>query len=100
MERLPNENQLNVEKTFEDQKDVVNLTIVPAILKLLDRNTFPITSGVVYDILHNHHRHQREEHLKKGRSSTFQDKQNRRRHGNSRRSDVSKESAYDILFYF
>ena len=91
---------MKLNKTFEDQKDTVNSIIVPTILRSLDRETFPITSGVAYDILHRHHRHRREEFLKEDRSIAFKDQQTRRRHANSRRSDVSKKSVYSYLFLF
>jgi hypothetical protein len=79
-------------KTFEEQRNLVNSTIVPTVMKTLDQETFPIVDGVVYDIFHSRHRHQREEFLKKNRSDEFKDKQNRRRHANSQRSDVSDKS--------
>src|SRR2546425_830536 len=51
-----------------------------------------------YDMLHNRHKHRREEHLIKQRSVSFQDTQNRRKHMNSRRNDVSV--LFCSLYYF
>jgi hypothetical protein len=61
-------------------------------MSALDSDTFPVTEGIVYDMVHARHKHQREEHLKKTRSTNFQDEQARRKHLNSRRNDVSNES--------
>lgn len=40
-------------------------------------------------MIHNRHKHQREEFLKKQKETSFQDEQARRKHMNSRRNDVS-----------
>jgi len=89
-----------LDKTFEEQKELVNSTIVPTVMKTLDKDTFPIVDGVVYKILRSRHHHQREEFLKKGRSDNYKDKQDRRCHVNSRRSDVSNKSIYVYLILF
>ena len=68
----------------------MNSTLIPTILKSIDGNTFPVTSGVIYEILHSRYRHKREEYLNLSKSEEFKDRQNRRRHVNGRRSDVSK----------
>jgi hypothetical protein len=60
-------------------------------MSALDSDTFPVTDGIVYNLIHARHKHQREEHLKKSRTSEFQDKQARRKHLNSRRNEVSNE---------
>ena len=86
---MPNENQLHLDQTFESQRNLITNTIVPDVMKALDKNMFSISEGIVYEMIHNRHKHQREEYLKKQQSSANQDKQNRRKHLNSRRNDVS-----------
>jgi len=54
------EAQLDVEKTFEDQKDHVTKNIMPTLMKTLDLVTYPIGEGVIYEMIHTRHRHQRE----------------------------------------
>ncbi|GBC51627.2 hypothetical protein GLOIN_2v1773218 [Rhizophagus irregularis DAOM 181602=DAOM 197198] len=46
-----------------------------------------ISEAIVYDMIHNRHKHQREEFLKKQKETSFQDEQARRKHMNSRRND-------------
>jgi len=58
----------------------------------INDNIFPIADGILYDIIHSLHRHRREEHLKKNRSSSEKKLQEKRKHSNSRRHDVSKYS--------
>ncbi|CAB4445407.1 unnamed protein product [Rhizophagus irregularis] len=55
-------------------------------MNALDSDTFPVTEGVIYDIIHIRHKHQREEHLKKSRNEEYQDEQTRRKNLNSRRN--------------
>ena len=43
---MPKEAQLDVEKTFEDQKDHVTKNIMPTLMKTLDLVTYPIGEGV------------------------------------------------------
>lgn len=96
---MPIASQLNLDETFEDQKDLVNNTIVPTVMEALDKETFPITETIVYEIIHNRHKHQREEHLKKKQSEKVQDEQNRRKHSNSRRNDV-RNRPFTISSFF
>jgi len=78
----------------------VNSTIVPTVMEALDSNMFPVAETIVYDMIHNRHKHQREEHLNKQQSPTIQDKNARRKHQNSRRNDVStKIFSFDSVFY-
>jgi hypothetical protein len=86
---MPNENQLQLDQTFESQRNLVTNTIVPTVMKALDKDMFSVAEGIVYEMIHNRHKHQREEYLKKQQSSAHRDKQNRRKHLNSRRNDVS-----------
>ena len=86
---MPAEDQLHLEETFEVQRDLVNRTIVLTVMESLDSIMYPVAETIIYDMIHNRHKHRREEHLIKQRSLTFQDTQNRRKHMNSRRNDVS-----------
>ncbi|POG78341.1 hypothetical protein GLOIN_2v1766803 [Rhizophagus irregularis DAOM 181602=DAOM 197198] len=43
--RMPQETQLDIEKTFESQKDLVVKTIVPNLMKILDLDTYLIGEG-------------------------------------------------------
>lgn len=88
---MPTEKHLKLDETFDDQKNLVNNTIVPTVMETLDAETFPVAEAIVYEIVHNRHKHQREEHLRKQQSEKFQDEQSRRKHSNSRRNDVSNE---------
>ena len=81
--------RLKLDQTFDDQKHLVNNTIVPTVMEALDAEVFQVTEAVVYEIIHNRHKHQREEYLKKQQSEQIQDEQNRRKHLNSRRNDVN-----------
>ena len=67
---MPKEAQLDVEKTFEDQKDHVTKNIMPTLMKTLDLVTYPIGEGVIYEMIHTRHRHQRENNRNKKKSET------------------------------
>ena len=95
---MPNTSQLDLDKTFENQRNLVNNTIVLIVMQTLDRVTFPVKETVIYEIIHNCHKHKREENLKKNRSAEYQDEQNRRKHLNSRRNDVSDVPVYLFIF--
>ncbi|GET56420.1 hypothetical protein GLOIN_2v1485492 [Rhizophagus irregularis DAOM 181602=DAOM 197198] len=70
--RMPQETQLDIEKTFELQKDLVVKTIVPNLMKTLDLDTYPIGEGVIYEMIHQRHRHKRDNLWKrKKRSKTI-----------------------------
>ena len=78
----------------------MNSTIVPTVMETLDLVMFPVAETIVYDMIHNRHKHQREEYLKKQQSPNTQDKNARRKHQNSRRNDVSnKIFPFDSVFY-
>jgi hypothetical protein len=95
---MPTADHLQLDQTFEAQRDLVNRTIVPTVMEALDSVTYPVAETIIYDMIHNRHKHQREEHLIKQRSASFQDIQNRRKHMNSRRNDVS--ILFGFLCYF
>jgi hypothetical protein len=69
-------------------------------MQSLDLNTFPVSEGIVYDLIHTRHKHQREEYLKKQRSAEYQDTQARRRHLNSRRKDVNISTLFFLFILF
>ena len=87
---MPDENKLRLDQTFKTQRSLVTNTIVPTVMRTLDSEMFSVAEGIVYEIIHNRHKHRREEHLKRQQSSEHQDKQSRRKHLNSRRNNVSK----------
>ena len=60
-----NEAQLNLNKTFEQQHNLVNSVIIPTVTEILDQETYPVTDGIVYEIIYKLYRHQREEYLLK-----------------------------------
>ena len=100
---MPNTSQLDLDKTFENQRNLVNNTIVPTVMQTLDRVTFLVGETVIYEMIHNRHKHKREENLKKNRSAEYQDEQNRRKHLNSQRNDISDIPVYlfiVIIFTF
>jgi hypothetical protein len=95
---MASEDHLQLDQTFEAQRDLVNRKIVPTVMESLDSITYPVAETIIYEMIHNRHKHQREDHLIKQRSSTFRDAQNRRKHMNSRRNDVS--ILFGSLCYF
>ena len=62
---MPPENQLDIEQTFESQKELVTQTIIPVLMKTLDLVTYPVGEGVVYDMIHHRHHHKRENNRNK-----------------------------------
>jgi phage/plasmid-associated DNA primase len=80
---FPDEDKLDLSKTFEQQLDHVNEIIVPVIMESLNKTIFPVTNNVVYSMIHSLHRHRREEYKLKERPPEYIDKQNRRQHSNS-----------------
>jgi hypothetical protein len=78
-----------LQKTFEQQSTLVNEVIVPNIMESINQTIFPIVSGIIYNMIHSLHRHQREESKIRERSPEFIDRQKRRKHSNSRRNFVN-----------
>ena len=87
--------QLNLEQTFEFQKDLVIKTIIPNLMKTLDLDTYPIGEGVVYEMIHQRHRHQRDNLRNKNKSENEKKRETERKHRNSRRLEVN----INIIFY-
>src|ERR1700743_2030027 len=100
MDRFPEEKKLKLNKTFESQRKYINGHIIPIIQKSINKNIFQVDDGIIRHIIHERHRHQREELLNRTRSTDWNDKEKRRKHANSRRNDVSKNRVvYSCFFY-
>ena len=75
-------------------------------MEALDDELFKVSEQIVYEMIHNRHKHQHEEHLKSQRFSNIVDEQKRRKHHNSRRNDVSNKPiifgsfGYSHYFYY
>jgi hypothetical protein len=93
---MPPENQLDIERTFESQKDLVTQTIIPALMKTLDLVTYPIGEGVIYDMIHRRHRHRRDNDRNRKKEENEKKRDAVRKHRNSRRLEVN----INILFYW
>ncbi|CAG8759832.1 16281_t:CDS:2, partial [Rhizophagus irregularis] len=94
--RMPQETQLDIEKTFELQKDLVVKTIVPNLMKTLDLDTYTIGEGVIYEMIHQRHRHKRDNLRVKNKSENDIKKETGRKHQNSRRSEKRKKRSKTI----
>ena len=88
MDRLPDNKKLDVKETYESQRKLVNQKLIPLIQKSINKQTFPVVDGVIKYIIHERHRHQREDFLNKKRSDDWNDADMRRKHTNSRRAEV------------
>ena len=99
---MPKEVQLDIEKTFEEQKDQVTRTIMPTLMKTLDLVTYPIGEGVIYEMIHTRYRHQQENDRNKKKSETEKKREAERKHKNSRRLEVNIFSTvfYVLLFIY
>ncbi|CAG8820244.1 15781_t:CDS:1, partial [Dentiscutata erythropus] len=84
MSRLRPEYQLKLQETFEDQRDLVKISILSRITNTLDKTTFPVVDGVIYKILHQLHRHRRDEFITEQKPAIVVDKHKRRKHNNGR----------------
>lgn len=58
---------------FDSQQNLVNNTIVLTIIKSLDLDMYPVSEAIIYDMIYNRHKHQREKYLKKQKETSFQD---------------------------
>ena len=85
---MPSESRLSLSDTYENQRQLVN-KLVPAVMNALDQESFPVSEGIVREIIHNRHKHQREGYLSRRKPETFQKEQEKRKHQNSRRNDVT-----------
>jgi len=50
---MPDENQLKLRRTFEDQYNLVNGTVIPTVMEALDSEMFPVSEIIMYDMIHN-----------------------------------------------
>jgi hypothetical protein len=66
--------------------------MIPIIQKSINKKAFPVSDSIIKRIIHERHRHQREEVLKRKKGDEWNDFQRRRKHANARRHEVSKRS--------
>ena len=78
-----------MQKTFEQQSTLVNEVIVPNIMESINQTIFPIVSGIVYNMIHSLHQHQREESKICKWSPEYIDRQKHRKYSNSWRNFVN-----------
>ncbi|CAG8799368.1 1263_t:CDS:2, partial [Dentiscutata erythropus] len=88
--------QLKLQETFEDQRDLVKISILPRITNALDKTTFPVVDGIIYKILYQLHRHQRDKFITEQKPAIVVDKYKRRKHNNRRVDSVHKISYYHL----
>ncbi|CAG8452881.1 4168_t:CDS:2 [Funneliformis caledonium] len=93
VKRLLVEYQLDINKTYENQKDIVNNHIISVIQKTINKKTFPVVDGVIKHIIHEQHHHKREYVLNQQRGTDWNDNERKRKHANSRHFEISKKSA-------
>ena len=74
IDNMPESSLLDVRQTFESQRDLVNRTIVPTVQASLDLRTFSVDDIIIYDIIHERHRHQRESYLLRFKDFEDQDR--------------------------
>jgi hypothetical protein len=79
---------------------MVNNHLIPLVQRTLNKKTFPVTDGIIKHIIHERHRHQREHNNNRLRGTSWNDREKRRKHANTRRTDVSKQSEYFCLLSF
>ncbi|GET04838.1 hypothetical protein GLOIN_2v1479874 [Rhizophagus clarus] len=71
------------------------------ILALFKAKAYPINENVLYEMIYEHHRHQKEDLLNKNKAEHEQTKKTRRKHANYRRSELQMflRDYLDVLFY-
>ncbi|GES77771.1 hypothetical protein GLOIN_2v1772262 [Rhizophagus clarus] len=95
--RIPLNNQLNINITFELQKDVVTKMIIPVLFKILDTKAYLISENVLYEMIYQRHHHQKEDLLNKNKAEHERTKETRRKHTNSYRSELKKSELNPIV---
>ena len=100
IERLPDNQRLDITQTYESQKKIVNNYIVLIVQKSINKKAFPVSDGIIKHIIHERHRHQRENNNNKRHGVTWNNREQRRKHTNTCRTDVSKQSGYFISLLF
>lgn len=86
---MPSESQLDASKTFESQKELVIKTIAPTIKRMLDPEIYPVSENVIYQIIHQRHRSQRDTYRINKKTPGEKRKESKRKHKNRRRSEVN-----------
>ncbi|CAB4461941.1 unnamed protein product [Rhizophagus irregularis] len=87
MDRLLEDKALNTRKTFDSQRKLVQNNIISVVQKMINKNIFSVSDGVIKHIVHKRHRHQRELLLNSERDANWKDLE-KKKHANSRRSDL------------
>ena len=81
---MPEKAHLDVSETFESQKALVTTLIILALFKVLDPVTYLIGEDILYEMIYQRHRHQREEFLNTKKDKAELKKVTKRRHAVSR----------------
>ena len=100
IERLPDNQKLDITQTYESQKKIVNNHIVPIIQKTINKKMFLVSDGIIKHIIHKCHQHQWENNSNKSRGAIWNDREQRQKHANMCRTDVSKQSGYFVSIFF
>jgi len=82
-------------KNIRGSKRTCNKNDCAEFNETLDLDTYPIGEGVVYEMIHQRHRHQRDDLRIKNKSENEKKKETERKHRNSRRLEVN----INIIFY-
>ncbi|GBB93513.1 hypothetical protein RclHR1_21850004 [Rhizophagus clarus] len=87
--RMPQEDQIDMSKMFESQKELVVKTIVPAIKQLLNPDVYLISKNIIHEILHKRHRSQCNVYRISRKLENERKKQSKRKHSkqNGQRKD-------------
>ena len=80
---MPPENQLDIEQTFETQKELVTQTIISVLMKTLDLVTYPVGKGIIYDMIYRRYLHKRENNRNKKKLESEKKRNKERKHKNS-----------------
>jgi hypothetical protein len=51
IERLPDNQRLDITQTYESQKKIVNNYIVPIVQKAINKKAFPVSDGIIKHII-------------------------------------------------
>jgi len=63
--------------------------MIPSIMNVINQDTYPVSENVIYQLIHQRHRHQRENERDKKKPEDERKKQMRKKHANSRQSKVN-----------
>jgi hypothetical protein len=100
MDRLPEDKTLNTRRTFESQRKLVHNYIIPVVQKTINKKIFSAFDSVIKHIIHERHRHQKGLILNSERDANWKDLEKRRKHANSRRSDVNINRCFDVILSY